>query len=246
MPRTAPCTACRLRFGAAGPRKYGERAPTPQAWLRERVGWRQVRLAVRGRAVPCTYRVEGPYRVRGAPDRPLFLLVVRGLDRLRQGHRRQRQPAYWLVSAVKQADGGWGLPYPAARRLGWAWQRWEIEVTHREVQCGFGVGVSQCWNPTATVLSCAMAGVGASRAPEAETGEAAGAEAPRGCPVPPLGCWWTGGQQWSFGQLWQAVRQELWQVHAFPQEVRRIVDHVPEHELWAPAVEAAVLGARRG
>jgi hypothetical protein len=50
------------------PRKYGVRAPTPEAWLSERTGWTSTTLAVRGRAVPCAYRVEGPYLVRGAAE----------------------------------------------------------------------------------------------------------------------------------------------------------------------------------
>jgi len=85
---------------------------------------------------------------------------------------------------------------------------------------------------------------GLGRAPQTAAGEAT--VALRGCPVPPLGRWWAGGQRWSFGQLWQAVRQEIWEIHAFPQEVRRIVAKVGENALWAPAVEAPVLGARRG
>ena len=87
--------------------------------------------------------------MKGAPDQPLYLLVVRGLARVRRGHRRQRRPAFWLVSAVRQADGTWALPWPAERLLAWAWQRWEIEVTHRELKCGFGIGEGQCSNPTA-------------------------------------------------------------------------------------------------
>jgi hypothetical protein len=237
-------------------RKYGERAPAPQAWLRERRGWTTTRLSVRGRRVPCIYRVEGPYLVKGAPDQPLYLLVVRGLARVRRGQRRRRRPAFWLVSAVRQADGAWALPWPAEQLLGWAWQRWEIEVTHRELKCGFGIGESQCWNPTATVLSLQWRvwvwsvlvlsayrvwGLGRQQAQETSL---AGDQA--GCPVPPLGRWWAGGGRWSFGQLWQGIRQELWQVHEFPQEVRRIVGDQPENGLWAPAIEAAVLGARRG
>ncbi len=229
-------------LGRGRPRKYGDRAPTPQAWLRERRGWTTARLAVRGRRVPCTYRVAGPYLVQGAADQPLYLLVVRGLARVRRGHRRQRKPAFWLVSAVPQADGTWALPWPAEQLLAWAWQRWEIEVTHRELKCGFGVGESQCWNPTATVLSVqwrvwvwsllVLSGYrvwGMSRGP-----------------VRPLGGWWAGSGRWSFGQLWQGVRQELWQVHEFPQEVRRITANPPENGRWVPAWQAAVLGARRG
>ena len=240
--------------GRGRPRKYGERAPTPRAWLGERSGWRTVRLAVRGRQVPCSYRVAGPYLVKGAPDRPLFLLVVRGLDRVRRGHRRQRQPAFWLVSAV-QRDEVWALPWPAEQLLGWAWQRaptrtgprgypqrWEIEVTHRELKCGFGIGESQCWNPTATVVSVqwrvwvwsvlVLSGYrvwGMSRGP-----------------LRPLGGWWRGGGRWSFGQLWQGVRQELWAVHQFPHEARRILSNHVEKAVSAPAWQAAALGARRG
>jgi len=243
--------------GRGRPRKYGERAPTPRAWLVERAGWQETRLAVRGRAVPCTYRVEGPYLVRGAPAQPLYLLVVRGLDRVRRGHRRQRQPAFWLVSAVQQ-NGIWALPAPAEQLLGWAWQRWEIEVTHRELKCGFGIGESQCWNATATVLSVqwrvwvwsvlvlsAYRVWGLGRARPAAEADGTATE-PRGCPLPPLGRWWPGGARWSFGDLWQAVRQELWQLHAFPQEVWRITGNQPENDWRGPVWAAAALGARRG
>jgi hypothetical protein len=228
--------------GRGRPRKYGERAPIPQAWLGEREGWTTARLPVRGRPVPCTYRVEGPYLVKGAPDQALFLVVVRGLDRVRRGHRRQRRPAFWLVSALRQVDGTWGLPWPVEQLLGWAWQRWEIEVTHRELKCGFGIGESQCWNPTATVLSVqwrvwvwSLLVLSAYRVWGMERG-----------PVRPLGGWWRGGGRWSFGQLWQAVRAELWQLHEFPQEVHRITAIPPENGVWTPAWQAAVLGARRG
>lgn len=245
----ARCAQNRALYGlppqAAGrgrPRKYGERAPAPGEWLAARAGWTTTRLAVRGRAVPCTYRVAGPYVVRGAPDQPLYLLVVRGLDRVRRGQRRRRQPAFWLVSAVRQGDGAWSLPWPAEQLLGWAWQRWEIEVTHRELKCGFGVGESQCWNPTATVVSVqwrvwvwSLLVLSAYRAWGLERG-----------PVRPLGRWWAGGGRWSFGQLWQAVRAELWDLHAFPQDPRRIMANRPENRLLAPAWQAAVLGARRG
>jgi hypothetical protein len=228
--------------GRGRPRKYGERASAPQAWLRERRGWTTTRLAVRGRRVPCVYRVEGPYLVKGAAEQPLYLLVVRGLARVRRGHRRQRKPAFWLVSAERQADGTWALPWPAEPLLGWAWQRWEIEVTHRELKCGFGIGESQCWNPTATVLSVqwrvwvwSLLVLSAYRVWGMDRG-----------PVPPLARWWGGSGRWSFGQLWQAVRAELWQLHDFPQEVRRITAGPPENGVWAPAWQAAVLGARRG
>jgi hypothetical protein len=108
-------------------RKYGDRARKPEGWLAERSGWRKSRLWVRGRRFPARYRVEGPFVVKKAADRPVFLAVVKGIGRVRAGRRRTRKPAYWLVSAVWE-KGRWDLPYPAEELLSWAWQRWEIEI----------------------------------------------------------------------------------------------------------------------
>ena len=37
--------------------------------------------------------------------------------------------------------------------LAWLWQRWEVEVAHREMKSGFGVGEMQCWTAVSTVAS---------------------------------------------------------------------------------------------
>jgi hypothetical protein len=50
------------------------------------------------------------------------------------------------------------LPYPATDLLAWAWQRWAIEVAHREQKTTFGLGEPQCWNATATVTTTQWAG----------------------------------------------------------------------------------------
>jgi hypothetical protein len=196
LPEPAP----RPRRGA--PRRYGERAAVPTAWLHERAGWRHAVLPVRGRSIPLRYRVEGPFLVRKAPTRPLFLLVVGGVQR----PRVRREPTFWLVSAAPTADGGWTLPRPAPELLGWAWQRWEIEVCHRELKAGFGLGEPQCWNPTATeavthwqawaYAVLLLAGV-----------RAWGLE---GAPLHPPGRWWPGARRWSLGTLWRGYRQALW------------------------------------
>ena len=34
-----------------------------------------------------------------------------------------------------------------------ALQRWELEVAHRELKTGFGLGEPQGWSPTAAVLT---------------------------------------------------------------------------------------------
>jgi hypothetical protein len=133
------------------PRLYGEKARRPHEWLAERAGWRRAELPVRGGRIPARYRVEGPYVLERAPHRPVFLLVVRGVDR-RASRRKHREPAFWLVSAAREGDR-WALPFPAAQLLGWAWQRWEVEVAHREMKTGFGLGEVQCWSENAAILA---------------------------------------------------------------------------------------------
>jgi len=226
--------------GRGRPRKYGERAKTPQAWLQERTGWTEIRLPVRGRLVPCTYRVEGPYLVKGAPAQPLMLFVVKGIDRIRNGRRIQRKPTLWLVSAVER-DDQWVLPFPANDLLAAAWQRWEIEVTHRELKTDFGAGESQAWSPNGTILSVqwrvwvwSVAVLAGYRV----WGMTAG-------PLRSLGRWWRGQRRWSFGTLWHGYRQELWGLPEFrprwtatPTTWTEILE---THPPWA----AALLGSRR-
>jgi hypothetical protein len=184
-------------------RKYGERAPTPAAWLQEPTGWRSATLAVRGRSLWLRYRVEGPFLVRRAASQPLFLLVVPGVRRQRR--RRRHAPAFWLVSA--EWDGqSWALPLPAEELLAWAWQRWEVEVAHRELKAGFGLGEMQAWNATATEVAAqwqawvyavlVLAGLRAWGLSDA--------------PLRPPGRWWRGAGRWSLGTLWRGYRQALW------------------------------------
>ena len=57
------------RTGKGRPRKYGERAKRPDAWLDERAGWRHDDVVVRDRTIPLTWRCEGPFVVKGAAAR---------------------------------------------------------------------------------------------------------------------------------------------------------------------------------
>lgn len=187
-------------------RKYGERAPTPAAYWRERKGWRHLQLQVRGRTRHLQVKVAGPFLRKGAAHRPLFLIIVRG----KSNKRTQRPPLPFLVNAMQDGAGDWQLPLPVPTLLFWAWQRWEIEVAHRELKSNFGLGNKQCWNPQAAILSVQwsawvyalllLAGYrawGLTKSP----------------PVPTA--WWRGSGRWSLNTLWRGYRAALWGPHQF-------------------------------
>jgi hypothetical protein len=187
-------------------RQYGERADTPQQVWQDRQGWHKLTLSVRGRERHLQVKVKGPFLRQGAAHRPLFLIVVRG----KRHHGYQRDPLPFLVNAAYDHQGNPCLPLPLETLLFWMWQRWEIEVCHRELKSNFGLGNKQCWNPKAAVASVQwsawvyslllLAGYrtwGLSRAPD----------------VPSR--WWRGSQRWSLNTLWRAFRAELWGQHDF-------------------------------
>ena len=193
--------------GPGRPPSYGERAPKPADWLRQRRGWQKMMLTVRGRELPLRYRIEGPFVRDGLPDRPLFLIVVGGREWMagkRTRRRKRWQPAFFLVSAVwkdQQAE----LPLPAQELLGWLWQRWELEVAHREMKSGLGVGEKQCWNHRSAVLSVqwsvwvyALLVLAGYRT----WGLCGGPRAPAR--------WWQGARRWSLNTLWRAYRSAFW------------------------------------
>lgn len=187
-------------------RKYGDRALTPQQVWQQRQGWQSLELTVRGKVRHLQVKVEGPFLRHGAPDHPLMLIIVRGKD----NQHTRRIPLPFLVNAVPSADDQWDLPLPLETLLFWAWQRWEIEVCHRELKSAFGLGHKQCWNPHAAVLSVQwsawvyalllLAGYrtwGLSQAPHVPTR------------------WWSGSPRWSLNTLWRAYRAALWGPHDF-------------------------------
>ena len=221
-------------------RLYGEQAPHPGDWLAERAGWRQAAVAVRGRMLRPRYRVEGPYRLKGAAAHPVFLLVVKGVDR--RSRKLRRDPTHWLVSAQATPDGGWAPPAPAEALLARAWQRWEIEVAHREQKTTFGLGDPRCWTPRSTVTSVQVAGwlsgvvlltgltVWGLGRPPAEV---------------PTTRWWRGSGRWSPDQLRAAVRAELWDLGEFRPVWGGTARNWPEMADWAAAQTNALRAASR-
>lgn len=193
------------------PRKYGVRLATPQElWQQRTVTWQKLKVRVRGRPRHLQYRLVGPVVRKGAPERPLFLIIVRGKHRTRNGRTYRRKPLPFLVNAHLNAQGHYVLPLPVKTLLFWAWQRWEIEVCHRELKASFGLGDKQCWNPLAAVASVQwtawvytlllLAGYRTWGLCQNNT-------------VPTR--WWTGSQRWSFNTLWRAYRAALWGSHDF-------------------------------
>jgi hypothetical protein len=190
--------------GIGRPPEYGHRVPKPADWLKVRQGWQTAQVRVRGRLLNLPYRIEGPYVRYDLPFQPVFLIVVRGMDRHIADHRIKRDPAFYLVSAIQQNES-WILPFPAEMLLSWAWQRWELEVAHRELKSGFGLGDKQCWNEHAAIVSVqwsawvyALLLLAGYRSWGLLNGP----------PTPAR--WWRGSRRWSFNTLWRSYRVALW------------------------------------
>ena len=224
--------------GKGRKRKYGDRVGIPQEWLHKRKGWHTATPTIRNRKRKLEYRVEGPFLRYGAPDQPLFLIVVKGQS-YRKGRSRKgyRKPAFYLVNAVEQEDQ-WCLPLSAQRLLFWTWQRWELEVAHREMKSGFGLGQKQCWNPRSAVVSVqwsawvyallVLAGYhtwGLCRGPSAPAR------------------WWTGAARWSFNTLWRSYRSLFWGLTDFRPLCLRFTDDWWKKELLLTGLLNSALGS---
>jgi len=165
--------------------------------------------------------------------------VVRGIDRQLKGRRVRRDPSFYLVSAVQQ-EGNWLLPLPVEILLTWAWQRWELEVEHRELKSGFGLGEKQCWNPHSAVISVQwttwvyavllLAGY--------RTWGLLG-----GPPGP--GRWWRGSRRWSFNTLWRAYRAAFWKNADFRAVWTTTGDNWLKKGDWMAGLWNSVAGAAR-
>jgi len=224
-----------------GNRKYGPRALNPQTRWGERSGWRKLEITVRGTVRHLQYRVSKPVLRRGAPDVPLILIIVRGKQHGRHGKRvYQREPLPFLVNAVQDEQGAWVLPLSVETLLFWAWQRWEIEVCHRELKASFGLGHKQCWHPRAAVLSVqwsawvyALLLLAGYRAWGLTNGPA----------VPTS--WWRGSGRWSLNTLWRAFRSELWEMKDFHPLCTPSLHDWGEKETLLLALHNAAFGAAR-
>jgi hypothetical protein len=226
--------------GRGRQRRYGERGPTPQQVLAERTGWQQLCFLVRGREVRPRVHLSGPWLVKGAPLCPVMLLVVRGVDHGQGISRRQREPHFFLVTVRMTGEDEWELPLPLEDLLAWAWQRWEVEVMHRELKSGFGLGQQQAFSAkgAATVVPWVLWVY----ALLILTGYLCWGLGPG--TTPDLGRWWQ-ARRWSIGRLHQGLRAELWQAGEFQPVWQRSPDPWQAITGWIASQTTAALGARR-
>jgi hypothetical protein len=224
---------------AHGNCRYGEKAPAPHLWLKERKGFTSHQVMVRGNLCRMRYRVEGPFVRDGLPDIPLFLIVIGGGKRPSGSRRKNYQPCFFLVSAVL-IDGVWSLPLPIADLLAWLWQRWELEVAHRQMKSGLGLGEKQCWNDRSTVATVqwsvwiyALMMLSGYRAWGND------------CDVRPPGLWRATPSRWSFNTLWRGFRTKMWQQAEFRATWTWSQDNWLEKEtLWSALFNSTLASAR--
>ena len=133
---------------------YGARLPRPDAWLAltRRLAATDARVRERTIPAPVSGRwVRSWCRARRA--QPALLAGRQGLQSAAR-HTAARPARFWLVSRRARRGGGLGAALAGRRTcLAWAWQRWELEVAHRELKTSFGLGEVQAWSPLAAVLS---------------------------------------------------------------------------------------------
>ena len=125
-----------------GPRFYGKTKFTPEMVRRRDslAPWQSGQIFHGGSYRDVRYKELGPvYWQGGAKKKPVRLLVVApvGYRTTKNGRQYYRQPAYLLTT---------DLSTPAVLLLQDYFDRWGIEVNHRDEKEILGVGQAQVWN----------------------------------------------------------------------------------------------------
>jgi hypothetical protein len=136
----------KLCFRAPGDsrRFYGLEKFTPeQVRQDDSRDWKTTKIFYGGKRRKIRYKeVADVYWQRGAKQRPLRLIVIAPTPYRKSQSRRlyYRDPAYLLTSDLRS---------PIKQLLQIYFDRWQIEVNHREEKDTLGVGQAQLWNVTA-------------------------------------------------------------------------------------------------
>jgi hypothetical protein len=133
-------------------RFYGVQKFTPeQVRLDDSRPWKATTVFYGGKRRKVEYKeVGGIFWQGGARKRPLRLLVVRPTRyrKRKSGRCYYRRPAYLLTTVVKGT---------VRQLLQIYFDRWQIEVNHREEKDTLGVGQAQLWNVTSVPKQPAFA-----------------------------------------------------------------------------------------
>lgn len=134
----------RALASAQGPRRfYGTEKFTPE-YVRQdqRREWKNTRIFYGGKRRKIRYKeVTEVYWQRGAQQRPLRLIVIAPTPyrKSKSKKRYYRDPAYLLTTDLRSST---------KQLLQIYFDRWQIEVNHREEKDTLGVGQAQLWNAT--------------------------------------------------------------------------------------------------
>ena len=222
---------------AHGNRKYGRRARAPHEWLKKRKLFKKKKVTIRGQERMMSYRVRGPFVREGASNHPMYLLVIGGGKRP-EGSRRQRyDPCYFLISARQEGEK-WVLPFPITDILTWVWQRWELEVAHRQMKSGLGLGQKQSWHKIGTIRTVQwtvwvyslimMAGYNLWK---------------NGVGNDPPGRWRKRPARWSFNSVMRQIRVEMWQLSDFQASWPPSPDNWPRNPVLQTLLQNSLLAS---
>lgn len=128
---------------AGGRAVYGERLPTPAAVLQdENHAWNHAKLFYAGATRDVRFK-EANHVLwpRGGQRRPLRLFVIAPTPY--RAHLRARRRTYYRDPAFLLTTD---LDTPATELIQAYLDRWQIEVEHRDLKTGLGVGHAQVWN----------------------------------------------------------------------------------------------------
>jgi DDE superfamily endonuclease len=135
----------RLCFGASGKsrRFYAAEKFTPEQTRKdEEREWKTTKLFYGGKRRRIRYKeINSVYWQRGGGKRPLRLIVIAPTPYRKSKSKRlyYRDPAYLLTSDLRSS---------LKQLLQIYFDRWQIEVNHREEKDTLGVGQAQLWNVT--------------------------------------------------------------------------------------------------
>jgi hypothetical protein len=132
-----------LHAAANSRRFYAPEKFTPEQVRKDDArGWKTTRVFYGAKRRKVRYKELGDlYWQRGAAKRPLRLIVIAPTPYRKNKSRKlyYRQPAYLLTTELRSS---------IKQLLQIYFDRWQIEVNHREEKDTLGVGQAQLWNVT--------------------------------------------------------------------------------------------------